>query len=80
MIPATPRTAPTNAERTGTRYDETGFVNEDSTVIHLSAPTCFGLEHLLARPTAFGCARVVRRSFENCPLAAGAAVVSLVTS
>jgi len=67
------------AERAPTRYDETGFVNEHSTVIHLSAPTCFGLEQLLAHPTTFACARVVRRSFENCPLADGAAVVAVVT-
>jgi len=67
------------AERTPSRYDETGFVNGHSNVIHLSAPTCFGLERLLTHPDAFACAKLVRRSFENCPVADGAAVVALIT-
>jgi hypothetical protein len=66
-------------ERPPTRYEETGYVTEESTVIHLSAPTCFGLERVLRRPDAFACARVARRAFENCPVGLSDAAVSIVT-
>ncbi len=65
--------------RPPTRYEETGYVTEDSKVIHLSAPTCFGLERVLRDPGAFACARIARRAFENCPVGLSDAVVSIVT-
>jgi len=59
------------------RYDELGFVQMGTPVIHLAAATCLALERVVTRPRSLACALQRGRDL-HCPLAAADAVIAIV--